>query len=313
MPTSSDILQEITDVTVKVLGCPAADVTPDARFAELGSDSLTIVEIGEELGRRFHVRLSDDAIDTMRTVQDGINAVVDLAPAPQHAEVASVAPEAIAAPAAASAARRSDDDTLVSEPVAPAPAPARMPAATGAPASRTVLADPPMTWRKRRKAVGVIATMAVVGVLIGGFFAFGLSAVVSAAGIDEVTLPPLPAASPTPAETEEPAEEPAPEPTATPTEEEPEEPTLEAEQTQVAPGQRFILAGAFPEAGQGAPLQVQVREEGTDWVEFPITTTTRDNGEFRAELFTSRPGEREFRMLDEESGDTTPTVTVTIG
>ncbi|MGJ9423944.1 acyl carrier protein [Aeromicrobium sp. CF3.5] len=293
MPTSADILDEITDVTVKVLGCPAADITPDARFADLGSDSLTIVEIGEELGRRFGVRLSDDAIDTMRTVQDGINAVVDLAPESYRKDGA--------APATASAA-------TAGRPVA-TPASAATPFVRPEP---VVLVDPPVTSRIKRKALGLVIAMAVVGVLVGGFFGFGLSAVVSAAGIDDVTLPPLPSASPSPVETEEEVE-PTPEPEPTPTEDEPEEPTLVAEQTQVAPGQRFVLSGAFPEAGQGARLQVQVREEGTDWGDFPITTTTRDGGEFRAELFTSRPGEREFRMLDEESGDTSPTVDVTIG
>lgn len=295
MPTSADILDEITDVTVKVLGCPTADVTPDARFADLGTDSLTIVEIGEELGRRFAVRLSDDAIDTMRTVQDGINAVVDLAPESHRKDGEDPTPAITRA-------------KTVRKPFA-APALAKNSSAGGGPVP---LADPPVTGRIKRKAIGVVAAMAVVGVLVGGFFGFGISAVVSAAGLDDVTLPPLPSASPTPVETED-ASEPAPEPEATPTEEAPEEPTLVAEQTQVAPGQRFVLSGAFPEAGQGARLQVQVREEGTDWDEFPITTTTRDGGEFKAELFTSRPGEREFRMLEEESGDTTPTVKVTIG
>lgn len=285
MPTSADILDEITDVTVKVLRCPAADITPDARFADLGSDSLTIVEIGEELGRRFDVRLSDDAIDTMRTVQDGINAVVDLAPESHHKDAAP--------------------------PATPVAAPARV---SAQPARRApiVRADPPVTAHIKRKALGFFAAMAVVGVLVGGFFGFGLGAVVSAAGLDDVALPPLPSASPSPVETED-ETEPTPEPEPTPTEGEPEEPTLVAEQTQVAPGQRFVLSGAFPEAGQGARLQVQVREEGTDWGDFPITTTTRDGGEFRAELFTSRPGEREFRLRAEKSGDTTPTVTVTIG
>ncbi len=297
MPTSADILDEITDVTVKVLGCPAAQITPDARFADLGSDSLTIVEIGEELGRRFDVRLSDDAIDTMRTVQDGINAVVDLAP--QNHRPGEVAPATAAAAVAAAPASARSSSRPASRPLTPAAPP-------------PALADPPVTGRIKRKAVGVVVAMAVVGVLVGGFFGFGLSAVVSAAGIDDVTLPPLPSASPSPVETEDEAE-PAPEPTPTPTEDEPEEPTLVAEQTQVAPGQRFVLSGAFPEAGQGARLQVQVREEGTDWEDFPISTTTRDGGEFKAELFTSRPGAREFRMLDEESGDTTPTVDVTIG
>lgn len=309
MPTSADILDEITDVTVKVLGCPAADVTPDARFADLGTDSLTIVEIGEELGRRFDVRLSDDAIDTMRTVQDGINAVVDLAPGTHRTDAAVTAATPVATlPRTSQISTKKTKIKKTRSPVA-ASAPASGSIAAGSP---VLHADPPITGRIKRKALGFVVAMAVVGVLLGGFFGFGISAVVSAAGIDDVSLPPLPTASPSPVETEEEAA-PAPEPTPTPTKDEPEEPTLVAEQTQVSPGQRFVLSGTFPEAGQGARLQVQVREEGTDWDEFPISTTTRDGGEFKAELFTSRPGEREFRMLDEESGDTTPTVKVTIG
>ncbi|MGB9012380.1 MAG: acyl carrier protein, partial [Aeromicrobium sp.] len=79
MATRAEILEQITDISVRVLGCDEDDVAPRARFSELGSDSLTIVEIGEELGRRFDVHLSDDTIDTMRTVQDAIDAVTAVA------------------------------------------------------------------------------------------------------------------------------------------------------------------------------------------------------------------------------------------
>ena len=293
MPTRADILETITDVTVSVLECPPEAVVPDARFSELGSDSLTIVEIGEELGRRFGVRLSDDSIDTMRTVQDAVNAVVDLAPGDDP--VAAPGPAAVVAAPAASDGRSAGDADVTPHDIAAA---ARF-------------SPPPHV---KRKTVGFVTAFLVVGVLVGGLVGFGLSAVVSATGIDDVSLPPLPTASPSPTpEDTEPTEEPAPEPTATPTEDEPEEPSLTAEQTQVAPGQRFVLSGAFPAVGSGTELQVQVREDGTDWDDFPITTTTRDEGAFKTELFTSRPGEREFRLIDTESGDTTPTVTVTIG
>ena len=58
---------------------------------------------------------------------------------------------------------------------------------------------------------------------------------------------------------------------------------------------------------------MQVREPGTDWDDFPITTKTRKDGEFKTELYTSRTGEREFRLLNEKTGEKTPTVKVQIG
>lgn len=78
--------EQLTDILVQVVGCPADAVVPAAVLKKLGTDSLTIVEVGEELGRRFGVRLSDQAIDSMRTVQDAIDAVV------RHDGIASPAP-----------------------------------------------------------------------------------------------------------------------------------------------------------------------------------------------------------------------------
>ncbi|AWB91854.1 acyl carrier protein [Aeromicrobium chenweiae] len=76
MSSSSAVLEQLTDILVRVLGCPPDSVTPDAVLKDLGTDSLTIVEVGEELGRRFGLYLSDDTIDSMVTVQDAIDAVV---------------------------------------------------------------------------------------------------------------------------------------------------------------------------------------------------------------------------------------------
>lgn len=270
MASRAEILEQITDISVRVLGCDAQDVTPSTRFSELGADSLTIVEIGEELGRRFDVYLSDDAIDTMRTVRDAVSAVTAL-----------VGTEA--------------------------PASQRVPAAATTPDSVV-----PTTEHTKRRALGVAGWMAVVGVLVGSLIGFGTSAMVSATGLDEIDLPPINAttAAPTPTET---TPSPTPTPTAAETDDPDPEPTLNAEKDQVAPGERFVLSGAFPALGEGAELQVQVREKGTDWDDFPITTTTRADGRFKTELYTSRTGAREFRLLDEESGDTTPTVKVQIG
>lgn len=263
-----DVLDQVTDIAVRVLGCSPDSVVPGATFKALGSDSLTIVEIGEELGRRFGLYLSDDTIDSMRTVQDAVDAVAD---APRTAV-------AVAAPAR----------------------------------ERVELSSPSPVVKPhiKRKALTFATWMAVVGVLIGGFIGFGLSAVVSASGIDDVNLPPISGATsePTPTETT-----PTPTPTPVRTDDPTPDPTLFAEKDRVAPGERFILSGAFPELDEGVELQVQVREDGTGWDNFPITTQTRAGGKFRTELYTSRTGDREFRVTDEATDKSTPVVKVAIG
>ncbi|MET0449033.1 MAG: acyl carrier protein [Aeromicrobium sp.] len=76
MPSPSSVHEQLTDILVRVVGCPADAVVRPAVLKDLGTDSLTIVEVGEELGRRFGVRLPDEAIDSMTTVQDAIDAVI---------------------------------------------------------------------------------------------------------------------------------------------------------------------------------------------------------------------------------------------
>lgn len=76
MPSPSAIRDQLTDILVAVVGCRAEDVEPSAVLKKLGTDSLTIIEVGEELGRRFGVRLADDTINSLRTVQDAIDAIV---------------------------------------------------------------------------------------------------------------------------------------------------------------------------------------------------------------------------------------------
>lgn len=296
MASREEILEQITDISVTVLACDPDDITPRARFSELGSDSLTIVEIGEELGRRFDVYLSDDSIDSMRTVEDAIDAVVDLTAA------------AAAAPAVRAPKPAQDKPTTPARSVATTTA--IMPAATSAPVERAGFDPHQHGPHFKAKALGLVTWMAIIGVLVGGVIGFGTSAVVSASGISDVSLPPINATTATPTPT---ASTPTPTPKPSPTNAADPEPTLEAAKSQVSPGERFVLSGVFPAVGEGADLQVQVREPGTDWDDFPITTQTREDGQFKTELYTSRTGEREFRLLDEESGDTTPTVKVQIG
>lgn len=273
MPSPSSVHEQLTDILVRVVGCPADDVVPGASLKELGTDSLSIVELADELGRRFGVYLSDDSVDSLVTVQDAIDAVV-------HHDGAT--------PPARSG---------------------RVPTTLESPA------PPVRDWehvQRRRVAERMIFWFVVAGVLVGAGLGFGGSALIKATGISSVDLPPI--SNPTTAPSTAPTTTPEPEPTR-PSTTEPNvpKPTIEASKPQVAPGERFVLEGIFPAAGEGAELQVQVKDEGTDWDDFPIETTTRKGGRFKTELYTSRTGERQFRLLNKQTDKATPAVTVEIG
>jgi acyl carrier protein len=267
VPSPSSVHEQLTDILVRVVNCPADAVVPTAVLAELGTDSLTIVEVGEELGRRFGVRLSDDAIDSMTTVQDAIDAVIAQAAADRPARP-------------------------VATPLAhPAPAPA--------------------SPERRRRMGSFAATFVFFGLVIGGVLGLGGAALVSATGISKVNLPPI-GATPTPTPTPTPVEETTP-PPASPTED--PKPTITTSSERVSPGERFLLSGAFPGSSDGEDLQVEVKDGGSGaaWDDFPIQTKVRDGGIFRTELYTSRTGEREFRVTNKVTGESTPSIKVTIG
>lgn len=263
MPSSSSVHEQLTDIVVRVLGCPADSVVPQATLAELGADSLTTVEIGEELGRRYGVRLSDQAIDSMRTVQDALDAVAEATAAGSAHQVLH----------------------------APPPPPARD------------------EDERRSRLSGFALTFIFFGVVIGGVLGLGGAALVSATGISKVDLPPISGAT-TPEPTPTPTETPTPEQT-TPTDT--AEPTITTSSEQVSPGERFLLSGAFPGSPAGEDLQVEVREPGQAWDDFPIQTKTRDGGIFRTELYTSRTGTREFRVTNQSTGTSSPSIEITIG
>lgn len=268
MPSSSSVREQLTDILVRVVGCPADAVVPTANLKELGTDSLTIVEVGEELGRRFGLHLSDAAIDSMTTVQDAIDAVV------RHDVESSAA---------------------VSTTLRTPPPPPR----TREPEER------------RTRGYSFAATFVFFGLVIGGVLGLGGAALVSATGISKVDLPSIGATptptTPTPEATEEPAAKPA-SPPDDPT------PTINTSNQRVSPGERFLLSGAFPTSPEGQDLQVEVKDgSGASWDEFPIQTQTRDGGIFRTELYTSRTGEREFRVTNKATGESTPSIRIAIG
>lgn len=273
MPSPSSVHEQLTDILVRLVGCSADAVVPEAGLKELGTDSLTIVELADELGRRFDVYLSDDTVDSLVTVQDAIDAVVD--------HDGSTPP-----------ARSGRVPTTLESPAPP-------------------VRDEEQV-RRRRLAERLVIWFAVVGAVVGAILGFGGSALIEATGLGSVNLAPI--NNPTTAPSTTPTTTPEPEPTQTtePNPDEPE-PTIRASKSQVAPGERFVIEGTFPAVGAGAELQVQVKDEGSDWDDFPIETTTKGGGRFKTELYTSRSGDRQFRLLNKKTDEATPAVTVQIG
>lgn len=302
------VTDQLADIIVRVLGCDAEDIVPVADLKnDLGADSLTIVEIGEELGRRFDLYLTDDTINALTTVQDAVRAVTrhdgsgpgrhDHRPVPKNF-VAAPFPQAVESSAVESGAADYEDETDEGELL------------VGTTSDIHLLTGPIAPAEAERRAWAGVKWMAIVGLLVGGVVAFGFSALVGATGIDDVSLPPLPTASASATPTESTS---TPTPAPTQTDDPTPEPTLTTENANPSPGERFVLRGQLPEAGEGAKLQVEVREPGTDWDDFPVVVTTREDGTFKTGLYTSRTGEREFRLINEKTGKTTPTVKVTIG
>ncbi|MGI9085458.1 MAG: acyl carrier protein [Aeromicrobium sp.] len=272
--TRDEVLGVLTDILVQVVGCAPEDVVDRATLKSLGVDSLAMVEMADELGRRFDLHIADETVNGLRTVADAVSAIT------RHEDI-----------------RRPRDIATATAPV-PAREASAEPSETDPEERRSAL---------RRLALWFAAAGATVGIVLG----FGGAALVGATGLSESTLPPLTLPT-TPAPT---TASPTPAPTPTPTDEETADPdpTLTIGNTQVSPGERFTLEGRFPGLDNGETIQVEVKDPGEKWDEFPVTARTRGDGEYRTQIYTSRTGERKFRMTHLASNTTTPAVSVRIG
>lgn len=154
-----------------------------------------------------------------------------------------------------------------------------------------------------------VGWLALIGVALGIAFGLFSAGALTATGVTAADLPPL--AAPTSAPTTTPA------PTADPTTEAPRnegpQPKLQQIKGNVAPGERFAIVGQLPSADKGAVLQVQVKDGDGPWDDFPVTVQAGDGGRFETKIYTSRTGERKFRVTDKGSNKSTPDITVTIG
>lgn len=73
-----DIEERIKNIICEKLGVHKEDVTDDAEFiADLGADSLDIIELIMEFEKTFDVKISDEISDKIETVGDAVNAVVE--------------------------------------------------------------------------------------------------------------------------------------------------------------------------------------------------------------------------------------------
>jgi acyl carrier protein len=72
---SKDLLGTFRTILVDTFGVTADDVTPDATFESLGLDSLDVVELTLVLEEETGVKLEDEELEDVRTVQDAIDKV----------------------------------------------------------------------------------------------------------------------------------------------------------------------------------------------------------------------------------------------
>ncbi|MEX0868606.1 MAG: acyl carrier protein [Nitriliruptoraceae bacterium] len=73
---SQDLLAVFTEMLTEDFGVPAEDVSPEATFEALGLDSLDVVELTLVLEEKTGVKLEDEELEDVRTVQDAIDKVV---------------------------------------------------------------------------------------------------------------------------------------------------------------------------------------------------------------------------------------------
>lgn len=279
MPSSATVHDQLVRIIVQVVGCEPEAVVQSARLnKDLGVDSLSIVEVAEKLGEAFGIYLRDDVVNSMVTVQDGIDAVTHHDPADKGPAHPAVAQSATATLRSAFRGGR------------------RLPVAE--------------IQRRKRIAKKFAWAFAGAGLALGLILGLGGTALINATGMKDIARPAT--AKPTASATASHPPKTTPTPTTTTTSQIPP-PTLEAASTSISPGEKLRLTGAFPELGKGATIQVQVKDVGAGWDDFPVMTRTGDGGTFTTIIFTTRTGERQFRLYDKATKTSTPAITVTIG
>jgi len=72
---SQELLATFTEVLTEEFGVPEDEITADATFEALGLDSLDVVELTLVLEEKTGVKLEDEELEDVRSVQDAIDKV----------------------------------------------------------------------------------------------------------------------------------------------------------------------------------------------------------------------------------------------
>ena len=66
--------EQVNKIVVDHLGIDESKITPQSKFIDdLGADSLDTVELVMAFEEKFEIEISDDAAETIITVQDAVN------------------------------------------------------------------------------------------------------------------------------------------------------------------------------------------------------------------------------------------------
>jgi len=72
-------LTQVQDILMHQLGVERAEITPEAGImADLGADSLDVVEIGMQVEETFNVTIADEEMENIQTVGDLCEALANL-------------------------------------------------------------------------------------------------------------------------------------------------------------------------------------------------------------------------------------------
>lgn len=72
---NATIFDKVKYIIMENLGVEATEVKPEATFDELGADSLDKVELSMEFENAFFIKISDEEMETIKTVQDAVTII----------------------------------------------------------------------------------------------------------------------------------------------------------------------------------------------------------------------------------------------
>ena len=74
---SQDLYAMFTEILTEEFGVPEDDIAADATFEALGLDSLDVVELTLVLEEKTGVKLEDEELEDVKTIQDAMDKVTE--------------------------------------------------------------------------------------------------------------------------------------------------------------------------------------------------------------------------------------------